>query len=217
MAASSFGTKNEPQYADADAPDLALNPTQVAAYAAKVGNRRIGTTTERLAATGADVWESLIWGDTTEKADYKRIGTAWERMADSPPNLQIQAETARTYATNESAVLRDVWPAALASGAGNRAIGFSGNSSTTGGKFTPLVPGVYRFFFDYRQSAAARQIFVLKNGTGLASAEGTMPIMLDIAMNGSTDFFEVSIFTNGTATLTTGFPTRISITRIGPL
>lgn len=78
MTASSYGTKNEPKFADADAPDLAVNPTQVAAYAAKVGNRRTGTTAERNAATGLDVWEGLLWGDTTDGVEYRRTAGAWK-------------------------------------------------------------------------------------------------------------------------------------------
>ena len=77
MTASSYGPRNAPQFADGDAPDVAVNPTQVAAYAAKVGNRRVGTTAERTAATGLDVWEGLEWEDTTDGCTYKYIAAAW--------------------------------------------------------------------------------------------------------------------------------------------
>lgn len=80
MTASSFGTKNEPKFADADAPDLAVNPTQAAAFAAKVGNRRVGTAAERIAATGKDLWEGLLWGDTTDGAEYRLVGVGWVRI-----------------------------------------------------------------------------------------------------------------------------------------
>jgi len=78
MTATSWGPKNEPEFADGDAPDVALNPKQAAAYAGKVGNRRTGTDAERDAATGKDVWEGLAWGSTTDGSEYKRVGGAWE-------------------------------------------------------------------------------------------------------------------------------------------
>jgi len=77
MSASTFGLKNEPQFGDLDAPDPGVNPTQAAAYAALVGNRKIGTTAQRDALTGKDVWEGLLFGDITTGIDYRRTGGAW--------------------------------------------------------------------------------------------------------------------------------------------
>ena len=54
-----------------------MNPSEVAAYAGKVGNRRTGTTAERLAATGKDVLEGLLWGDTTTGVEYRYTSGAW--------------------------------------------------------------------------------------------------------------------------------------------
>ncbi|WP_022886353.1 hypothetical protein [Glaciibacter superstes] len=71
------GAKNQPQFLVGGAPDIGVDENIVADYAAKVGNRRTGTTTERLAATGKDVWEGLLWGDTTDELEYKRTGGAW--------------------------------------------------------------------------------------------------------------------------------------------
>jgi hypothetical protein len=81
LTATSWGTKNQPQFADGDAPDVALNPSQVADYAAKVGNRRVGTTAERVAATGKDVWEGLVWGDTTLGVDFRYKSGAWLQLS----------------------------------------------------------------------------------------------------------------------------------------
>lgn len=82
MARDTSGPKNEPQYsgtgASADAADL----TEVGAYAATVGNRKLGPTTARNTAAGADVWEGLLWGDTTDKTDYRYTSGAWVRMID---------------------------------------------------------------------------------------------------------------------------------------
>lgn len=44
-------------------------------YAKKTGNRRTGTTTERNAAT--DVWNDIVWGDSTDGNEYKRVGGSW--------------------------------------------------------------------------------------------------------------------------------------------
>jgi hypothetical protein len=77
MTATSWGPKNEPEFADGDAPDVALNPKQAAAYAGKVGNRRVGTTAERNAAAGKDLWVGLAWGDTTDGNDYKYTSGGW--------------------------------------------------------------------------------------------------------------------------------------------
>jgi len=77
MTATSWGPKNEPEFADGDAPDVALNPKQAAAYAGKVGNRRVGTTAERNAAAGKDLWVGLLWGDTTDGNDYKYTSGGW--------------------------------------------------------------------------------------------------------------------------------------------
>lgn len=91
MTASSFGPRGEPEFKDGDAPDVALNPTQAAKYAALVGNRRIGTTAQRNAAltesvslTTPGVWEGLKWLDTNEKAEYTLLdsgtGLGWRRQ-----------------------------------------------------------------------------------------------------------------------------------------
>jgi len=77
MAVDTWGAKNQPQFLDAGAPDIAVDPNAVADYAAKVGNRRVGTTAERTAAAGADLWEGLIWHDTTDGIEYKRLSGAW--------------------------------------------------------------------------------------------------------------------------------------------
>ncbi|WP_152970154.1 hypothetical protein [Frigoribacterium sp. RIT-PI-h] len=71
------GSKNQPQFLDGGAPDLATDSNLVSDYAAKVGNRRVGTTAERNAATGKDVWEGLEWHDTTTNKVYSRIGGSW--------------------------------------------------------------------------------------------------------------------------------------------
>lgn len=64
-----------PQFAGAGAPDTAVDLTLVAAFAAMVGTRLIGTTAERLAYAFAR--EGLAWWDTDEDALYVHSGTGW--------------------------------------------------------------------------------------------------------------------------------------------
>lgn len=105
MAADSHGDKNEPQYAGSGIPQDAADLTEVAAYAAKVGNRRVGTTDQRNAAIGtSDVWEGLEWYDTTDDNTYlwsgptsgwvPRFGdTLWitpTPIAGTSPNVQYR-------------------------------------------------------------------------------------------------------------------------------
>ena len=82
MAVSTYGNKGKPEFSDLDAPDVAVNPTAVGTYAAKVGNRRVGTTAEReIAASSGDVWDGLLWGDTTDGSEYRYVvGSGWRRI-----------------------------------------------------------------------------------------------------------------------------------------
>lgn len=76
MASSSNdATTGHPIFDDADAPDLAVNPTEVAAFAAEVGTRLIGDTADRTAYTYAR--EGLGWYDTTLDTEYLHNGSGW--------------------------------------------------------------------------------------------------------------------------------------------
>lgn len=73
-----------PQFADADAPDPAVNPTQVSDYAAQVGNRLVGTTAERTAYPYDR--EGLRWYDTTLNIEFVHDGTGWVVASLQPLN-----------------------------------------------------------------------------------------------------------------------------------
>jgi hypothetical protein len=79
MASSSNDpTTGAPVFLDSDAPDPAVNPSEVAAYAGSVGTRLIGSTAER---TGYEfAREGLRWWDTTLDAEYLHNGTGWVRV-----------------------------------------------------------------------------------------------------------------------------------------
>lgn len=70
MAATSYGSKNQPHFGEGDTPDIAGNPTAVADYAANVGNRKAGLASARTALTGADVWDGLEFFETDTGSTY---------------------------------------------------------------------------------------------------------------------------------------------------
>lgn len=76
MASSSNDpTTGAPVFLDSDAPDPAVNPTEVAGFAADVGTRRIGTTAQRSAH--AYDREGFGWYDTTLDADMVHDGSGY--------------------------------------------------------------------------------------------------------------------------------------------
>ena len=80
MASTSTSTRGAPQFADGDAPDVAVNPSEVARFAETVGTRRVGTTAERLALSGKALFVGLLWGDTTVNEDYRYTSTGWQKI-----------------------------------------------------------------------------------------------------------------------------------------
>ena len=79
MAASSTrGPKGQPRFPANEAPDLGVDEELVGDYAAKVGNRRVDTAVLRENASGVDVWDGLMWGDTTDGNEYKYTSTGWK-------------------------------------------------------------------------------------------------------------------------------------------
>lgn len=79
MAADDHGPKGNGIYSASGASDDGADLTEIAAYAAEVGNRRVGTTAQRQAALTEEngVWEGLIWGDTTDGNEYRFTGGSW--------------------------------------------------------------------------------------------------------------------------------------------
>lgn len=128
------GAKGQPQFLDGGAPDLATDSNILADYAAKVGNRRVGTTAERNAAAGKDVWEGLEWDDTTTKKVYRRIAGSWVQTklfytgprgttagAITPPDsaLIIQQFFHAEPRTNGASVATVNWPTPFPNGVGH--------------------------------------------------------------------------------------------------
>lgn len=80
MARDSTGPRGEPQYAGSGVPQDAADLSEVAAFAASVGTRLVGTTAERTdALSDPDIvlFEGVEWRDTTQKRTYVFEGGAW--------------------------------------------------------------------------------------------------------------------------------------------
>lgn len=71
VADAPAGAKGQPQFLDAGAPDIAVDPNLVADYAALVGNRKVGTTAQQDALAGDLVWEGLLFGNTTDGTERR--------------------------------------------------------------------------------------------------------------------------------------------------
>jgi hypothetical protein len=85
MAADSFGPKNEPEYAGSGVPADAADLTEIAKFAARVGNTRTDTSNVRKALTGKDVWPGLTFVETDTGLTYQYLkrdsSTGWVRQA----------------------------------------------------------------------------------------------------------------------------------------
>lgn len=95
MARDNSGTKNEPQYTTTGAPADAADLTEIALYASTVGNRKVGPTTHatpslgRTTSTGSDVWEGLLWGDTTDGWEYRYTSGAWVQWGKAKDGVKL--------------------------------------------------------------------------------------------------------------------------------
>ncbi|TAJ46367.1 MAG: hypothetical protein EPO52_17695 [Herbiconiux sp.] len=77
MARDGSGSKNEPTYTGSGAPADAADLTEIAAYAAKVGNRKAGTAADRAALSGADRWVGLEFEESDTGAVYLYTSGGW--------------------------------------------------------------------------------------------------------------------------------------------
>lgn len=108
------GPHNQPRFDVNDDADFAADMTTVSDYAAKVGNIRVGPTTDRTSASGLDVWEGLWWSDTTDGLMYRYTGTSWiPYLGDSgwktPAPLAGTAGTAQYRKRNGMVFFQGTW------------------------------------------------------------------------------------------------------------
>lgn len=120
MAADDHGPKGEPIYSASGASDDAADLTEVAAYAAEVGNRKVATSAVRAALSGDDVWPGLLFYETDTGLTWIYVaGTGWTPVngaapiftEDPEPALLVAANQTRTIGstTVQSADPRTVW------------------------------------------------------------------------------------------------------------
>lgn len=103
MARDSSGPKNEPNYSGLGAPADAADLTEVATYAARMGNRRTDTSTNRAAATGADLWEGLEWQETDTGNTLMYLSGSWVLIRSSAAILVTTFGTNWTSASPTAA------------------------------------------------------------------------------------------------------------------
>lgn len=69
------GTHGSPLYNSS--PQTVADLQAAVDYAALVGNHKVGTTSQRDAASGSEAWDGLFWSDTTDGKTYKRVSGGW--------------------------------------------------------------------------------------------------------------------------------------------
>lgn len=202
MARDSSGPKNEPQYSSSSASSQAADLTEVAAYAAKVGNRKADTRANRLAASGADVWVGLMWHETDTDLDYfYSAGNAWVLL--SMPGCDLACNIA-SVATGTAVTLGST-PNAYTE------ISDKLNwhdPSTNPNRITPTIAGVYLVTMGANWATNAgttgtRQYIIRKNGTVIPGGGPVVAAATDISgngsssipvqLNGTTDYIDVGI------------------------
>lgn len=89
------GSNGQPLFTTSDAVRIAAYLTQISNYAALVGNRKVGTTAQRLAAseTNGNAWQGLQWKDTTDGNEYERSSSASWVLTGTDSNWQLSTIT----------------------------------------------------------------------------------------------------------------------------
>lgn len=77
MAQDSSGSKNQPLYTEGGVLEIGTDFSAVSNYAGLVGNRRWGTTAERLALTSSERWVGMAFWDTDLGYKFIWDGSQW--------------------------------------------------------------------------------------------------------------------------------------------
>lgn len=153
-------TTGYPRFKDSGAPDIAVDPTEVAKYAGRVGNRIIDTT------SGLDTYgyrrEGLAGYDTTVRREKRYYGTL---------------ASGRWVTVGGGCRARATDPGATAGTAGNTQVvnwdledfdtdGFH-DTTANRSRFVAVVPGVYKLYAKLHTVSTSFALGVLigKNGT----------------------------------------------------
>lgn len=81
MSVSSRGSHGEPQFVSSgNLPTFPADLTEVSNFARLVGNRKVGTSSERTALTGSALWNGLEFHETDTGLSYHRQAGGWIRQ-----------------------------------------------------------------------------------------------------------------------------------------
>ncbi|QKS21001.1 hypothetical protein HUN58_14690 [Curtobacterium sp. Csp1] len=107
MAADDHGPKGNGIYSAAGGSDDGADLTEIAAYAATVGNRKVGSTAQRNAAVTEEngTWEGLIWGDTTDGNEYRFTSGSWAVLFPQVRDTKYASRGIVGLGPNETTVL----------------------------------------------------------------------------------------------------------------
>lgn len=171
MAHDSVGSKNQPHYAGGGIPADAADLTEIADYAAKVGNRRSDLASVRTALTGADLWSGLEFfeSDTGAEYVYQTGGWVFRGYLDSG---WIAATYASGWGDFNAGTFGVFAYRRRASKVSLRGVPFSSNTLTL---ITTLPVGYrppYALQFDVNKGGAFQTITIQPTGT--VTADGTI-------------------------------------------
>jgi hypothetical protein len=199
MARDSSGTKNQPQYAGTGAPSDAADLSEVANYAAAVGNRKSGTNSVRLGLTGADVWDGLEFYETDTKLLYVYASTTWLLFtALVPPIARVSRAGAFSTSATGGTYLALPWDTDVVN------VGGTHSTSSNPTRFTATVPGYYRIRGNARinTTSASGNAQIAKNGTAISDTlyaiqpiSGANPFVVceDTVLMATNDYLEFMV------------------------
>jgi hypothetical protein len=117
MTADSFGSKGQPLFDSNKPPDTAVDQNLISNFAAKTGNRIVGTEDDRSKLTAAGgAWPGLLFHTIEFGHEYTySAAEGWKRQIYSGNGLIIRSglATVTTNANGDAAVNIDAFPAAI--------------------------------------------------------------------------------------------------------
>ena len=81
MAVDSYGDRGQPQFSALGGMEAGADETTLADYSSVVGTRRVGTTAQRDALSGAKLFVGLAWGDSVTHIEYVYTSDGWAAIA----------------------------------------------------------------------------------------------------------------------------------------
>jgi hypothetical protein len=161
------GPRNQPRFDTNDDADFAADLTTVGEYAATFALRRTGTSTQRAALSGNDVYEGLYFWETDTKSGYLLVGGTWTLWDFDSGWLAIPSRSANFNTDNGASYNRKVSGGQTTVSTRGQLTRVTGNLSSTDGLFTFPVgsrPPFDSFFFQPIGSGVGTRIKVGTDG-----------------------------------------------------